>query len=89
MTSAAAAADGSNETFNVTVQKCERNGENYVWTLSLKGFQKGQFLYIYRGTGRWKTRVTAGHEIGDPATQLVISAEASSFNPSNQDYFFR
>ena len=78
----AVATGASEEAFSIKVQSCEEIGEDYVWTLSLKGFEKKQFLYIYHKGSKLKGSV--GYEIVDLAEQKV-RAKSSLFDPSNRE----
>ena len=72
-----AATGASEEAFSIKVQSCEEIGEDYVWTLSLKGFEKKQIMYIYHKGSKLKGSV--GYEIVDLAEQKV-RAKASLFD---------
>ena len=88
--SASAATGTPGEAFRIEVERFEEVDENYVWTLSLKGFQKGQWIYIYRKGERSYLRGTSGHTITDPAARTQVRAKASSFVVSKrEEYEFR
>ena len=87
---AAAATGTPDEAFRIEVERFEEVDENYVWTLSLKGFQKGQWIYIYRKGERSYLRGTSGHTITDPTARTQVRAKASSFVVSKrEEYEFR
>ena len=87
---AAAAAGTLDEAFRIEVERFEEIDENYVWTLSLKGFQKGHWIYIYRKGERSYLRGTSGHAIADPTARTQVRAKASLFVVSKrEEYEFR
>jgi hypothetical protein len=86
----AAAAGTLDEAFRIEVERFEEIDENYVWTLSLKGFQKGHWIYIYRKGERSYLRGTSGHAIADPTARTQVRAKASLFVVSKrEEYEFR
>ena len=81
---------GSNERYSIKVEGVEETGGKFEWTLSLKGFERGHFVYIYNNTT--DKHISSGHKINNPAASLKVSAKAKGFDglPSKRDeYGFR
>ena len=75
--------------YSITVESCVRQGSKFVWTLLLKGFKEGEYIYIYRNSEKV---TTAGHCIKNPAAPIVIDSwEADLFKDvsKQEEYHFR
>ena len=82
-----AAADATGSSHSIEVQCVQQNGEYYVWTLRLTGFETGQCISIKKGTGG---RSLHNHEIVDPTATQEVRAKASKFvaSPGPTEYLF-
>jgi len=87
---------GSNERYSIKVVGVEETGGKFEWTLSLNGFERGHFVYIYNNTTDERVpkglKGMNGHKIDNPAAAFKVSAKAESFDgfPSKRDqYGFR
>ena len=80
-----AAADATGSSHSIEVQCAQQNGEDYVWTLNLKGFKETQCISIYKnGTNQ----CLHNHTIVGPAATQEVRAKASLFKESLEQYSF-
>jgi hypothetical protein len=86
---AQAATGAAVEAFNITVENFNEDGEDFVWTLTLTGFQKKQCIYIYENGTKvgWGTSLHS-HTIVEPVAEQVVRAKASLFTKSPKEYSF-
>ena len=83
---AQAATGAAVEAFNITVENFNEDGEDFVWTLRLTGFQKQQCISIYEN-GK-KVGSLHNHTIVEPVAEQVVRAKASLFTKSPKEYSF-
>ncbi len=81
-----AAADATGSSHSIEVQCVQQNGEDYVWTLNLKGFKETQCISIYKN-GK-ANRSLHNHTIVGPAATQEVRAKASLFVASPDEYSF-
>jgi hypothetical protein len=84
-----AAADATGSSHSIEVQCVQQNGEDYVWTLNLKGFKETQCISIYEnGTKNGTKPALHNHTIVGPAATQEVRAKASLFVASPDEYSF-
>ena len=82
-----AATGASDEAFDITVERFDEDGEDYVWTLRLTGFKTGQCISIFKSGQRGALH---NHAIVDPTATQEVRAKASIFDLDKQaEYTFR
>jgi hypothetical protein len=79
-----AAANDTGSLYSIDVRVLQ-SGEDFVWTLTLTGFQKKQCICIYENGKKVSVH---NHTIVEPVAEQVVRAKASLFTKSPKEYSF-